>query len=126
MLSAHHRKHVEAHVAELSALAKGPGTATERLEQLVLTYAEICHQRARHRGTDLSRLLHSPAELGASESQLVDLFARAIGEARTARGDLSAGALAAYAVRSLAAAAEVPDIEVPALGRLVLETLTER
>ena len=123
MLIAHHRTRVEAHVAELSGLANGPDTASERLEQLVLAYAEICHQRAQHGGTEMSRLLHSPVEMGTAESQLVDLFARAIAEAGTARGDLAAKALAVYAIRALASAAEMTHRDVPALGRLVLTTL---
>ena len=125
MLTAHHRKHVEAHVAELAAIVDGPGVPGERLERLVLAYAEICHHRARHGGTEMNRLVHSPFELDAAESQLVDLFARAIGEAEKGRSDLTPAALAAFAVRALAAAAEVPRSKVPAVARLVLEALTQ-
>lgn len=124
MLTAHHRKHVEAHVAELEAIVNGPGVPGERLERLVLAYAEICHHRALHGGTEMNRLLHSPFKLDAAESQLVDVFARAIGEVDTGRGDLTPAALAVYAVRALAAAAEVPRNRVPAVARLVLEALT--
>lgn len=124
MLTAHHRKHVEAHVAELAAIANGPDVPGERLERLVLAYAEICHHRARHGGTEMNRLVHSPFELDVAESQLVDLFARAIGEADGGRGELNPAALAAYAVRALAASAEVPRSRVPAVARLVLQALT--
>ena len=124
MLTAHHRKHVETHVAELTAIVNAPDVPGERLESLVLAYAEICHRRARHGRAEMNRLVHSPFELDAAESQLVDLFARAIGEADARRGDLTPAVLAVYAVRALAAAAEVPRSKVPAIAKLVLETLT--
>jgi AcrR family transcriptional regulator len=124
MLTAHHRKHVEAHVAELAGIVNGPGEPGERLERLVVAYAEICHHRARHGSAEIDRLVHSPFELDAAESQLVDLFARAIRERDTERGELAPPALAAFAVRALAAAADVPRTKVPAVARLVLEALT--
>ena len=124
MLTAHHRKHVEMHVAELEAVVSGPGLPGERLERLVGAYAEICHHRARQGDAEVDRLVHSASELDAAESQLVDLFARAIREAGRHGHDLSPAALAAYAVRALSAAAQVPPSKVPAVARLVLETLT--
>ena len=124
MLTAHHRKHVEAHVAELAGIVNGPGKPGERLERLVVAYAEICHHRARHGSAEIDRLVHSPFELDAAQSQLVDLFARAIREADTGRRELAAPALAAFAVRALAAAADVPRTKVPAVARLVLDALT--
>jgi AcrR family transcriptional regulator len=124
MLTAHHRKHVEAHVAELAGIVNGPGKPGERLERLVLAYAEICHHRARHGSAEVDRLVHSPFELDAAESQLVDLFARAIRETDTERDDLAPPALATYAVRALATAADVPPTKVPAVARLVLKALT--
>lgn len=123
MLTAHHRKHVEAHVAELASIVNGPGKPGERLDRLVVAYAEICHHRARHGSAEIDRLVHSPFELDAAESQLVDLFARAIREADTGRRELAPPALAAFAVRALAAAADVPRTKVPAVARLVLEAL---
>jgi len=123
MLTAHHRKHVEAHVAELACIVDGPGGPCERLERLVVAYAEICHHRALQGNAEVDRLVHSPFELDAAESQLVDLFARAIREADSGRGDLTPRALAAFAVRALAAAADVPRTKVPAVARLVLEAL---
>jgi AcrR family transcriptional regulator len=123
MLTAHHRKHVDAHVAELAAIVNGPGASSERLERLVVAYAEICHHRGRHGSAEVDRLVHSPFELDAAESQLVDLFARAIRETDTRRDDLSPRARAAFAVRALAAAADVPRTKVPAVARLVLEAL---
>ena len=73
----------------------------------------------------MNRLVHSPFELDAAESRLVDLFAQAIGEAEgEPRGELNPAALAAYAVRALAAAADVPPSRVPAVARLVLQALT--
>ena len=68
--------------------------------------------------------MHSPFELDAAEAQLVDLFARAIRESSTVRGGLSASALAAFAVRALAAAADVSRTKVRAVARLVLEAVT--
>ena len=124
MVRAHHRKHVEAHVAELEGILRGPGLPGERLERLAFAYAEICHHRARRGDADVDRLVHAGSELDAAESQLVALFARAIREAGRRGRDLSSTALAAYAVRALSTAAEVPRSKVPALARLVLEALT--
>ena len=124
MLTAHHRKHVEAHVAELGAIVNGPNDPGERLERLVFAYAEICHHRSRSGGEEMNRLLHAPFELDAAESQLLDLFAQAIGEAGSSPNELNPAALAAYAVRALTTAADVPASRVPALARLVLQGLT--
>ena len=124
MLTAHHRKHVEMHVAELEAVVSGSGLPGERLKRLVGAYAEICHHRARQGDADVDRLVHSASELDAAESQLIELFARAIREAGQRGNDLSPAALAAYAVRALSAAAQVPRSKVPAVARLVLESLT--
>lgn len=126
MLVAHHRSHVAAHVAELVEIVAGPGVPHERLARLVRAYASICHQRARHGSSEVDRLVHSPFELDAAESQLVELFARAIREAHTGRDDLAPTVLAAYCVRALATAADVPATEVPAVAELVLDTLTRR
>ncbi len=123
MLRAHHRKHVEAHVAELETIVSGPGAAGERLERVVVAYAEICRHRGRRGSAEVERLVHSPCELDAAESQLVALFAQVIREAGTGRDDLTPAALAAYAVRALTAAGDVPRSTVPAVARLVLETL---
>jgi AcrR family transcriptional regulator len=124
MLIAHHGKHVEMHVAELEAVMSGPGLPAERLQRLVGAYAEICHHRAQHGDAELDRLVHSPSELDAPESQLIDLFTRAIREAGQGEHDLSPAALAAYAVRASSAAAQVTRGKVPALARLVFESLT--
>ena len=124
MLTAHHRKHVVTHVAELEGIVSGAGGAGERLERLLVAYAEICHHRARHGSQEVYRLVHSPFELDAAESQMVDLFARAVREAGRGRDDLAPEELAIYAVRALAAAADVPRSKVSAVARLVLEALT--
>lgn len=123
MLTAHHRRHVESHVAELAEILDGSGTPDERLERLVIAYAEICHHRARHGRAEVDRLVHSPFELDAAESQLVELFARAISETGAAGGDLTPPILATYAVRALASAADVPSTKVLAVARLALEAL---
>jgi AcrR family transcriptional regulator len=124
MLTAHHRKHVEAHLTELAAMVAGPGVPEERLERLVFAYAEICHHRARRGGADLNLLVHSPSEGNAAESRLVDLFARAIREVDADRDDVNPATLAAFAVRALGTAAEVPASQVAPVARLVLHALT--
>lgn len=124
MLVAHHRRHVEAHIGELVAILSESKEPGERLEQLVVRYAEICHRRARNESAEMTQLVHSPFEMAATETQLVELFAQAIVEVGAGRGDLDPTALAAFAVRALAAAADVPPHEVPALARLVVQALT--
>lgn len=124
MLIAHHSKLVEMHVAELEAVMSGPGLPAERLQRLIGAYAEICHHRGQHGDAELDHLVHSPSELDAAEALLIDLFARAIPEAGQGGHGLGPEALAAYAVRALSAAAQVQPGKVPALARLVFETLT--
>lgn len=123
MLAAHHRRHVAAHVSELAAILDGPGSKGEHLERLVRAYAEICHRRARHGDVDVDKLVHSAFELDAAESALVELFTRAIRDAGATGTGLAPPALAAYCVRALAAAADLPHGKVAALARLVLDSL---
>ena len=68
-------------------------------------------------------LVHSPSEGNAAESRLVDLFARAIREVDADRDDVNPATLAAFAVRALGTAAEVPASEVAPVARLVLHAL---
>lgn len=123
MLIAHHRRHVEGHVSELRAILDGPGSSREQLDHLVRAYAEICHHRARQGDADLDRIVHSAIELDAAESALVDLFAQAIRAACADQEGLPASVLAAYCVRALAAAGDVPGSEVAVVAQLVANTL---
>ena len=120
MLSAHHQKHVEAHVAQLANILEGPGTPRERLTKLARAYAAICHERSRHEGAEVDRVVHSPLEMDTAEAKLVKLFATAIERAEIKSGGLAPNALATYCVRALASAADVPHSRVDVLADMVV------
>ncbi|MFC5730926.1 MULTISPECIES: TetR/AcrR family transcriptional regulator [Nocardioides] len=112
ILRAHHQRHVDQHLDELSKLARGPGTADERLHALLSHYARICHYRARHGSADLSALLHQSTDVTDAEERIHDLFTQMLDEAAAAgevRTDIAASELADYCLHALSAAAKAPD-----------------
>lgn len=128
MLIAHHRSHVAEHIGELAAILAGPGDPLDRLTRALSAYAEICHMRT-HKGDEhVDRLVHIGIEVTAAERQVTDLFKRAILEAAEAgqvRNDVVPEVLAAYCVRALAAAADVPQAALAGLVDVVRSSLTE-
>lgn len=112
ILRAHHQRHVEGHLAELTRFAGGSGTAHERLRGVLSHYARICHYRARHGSADLSALLHQSADVTDAEERIHELFTRLLNEAATAglvRTDIAGSELADYCLHALKAAAKAPD-----------------
>lgn len=112
ILRAHHQRHVDEHLDELTELARGPGTADERLHALLSHYARICHYRARHGSADLSALLHQGADVSDAEERIHELFTQMLDEAAAGgglRSDIAASELADYCLHALSAAAKAPD-----------------
>jgi AcrR family transcriptional regulator len=127
MLIAHHRNHVAAHLDELAATVSGPGDPLERLTRALSAYAEICHMRAHQGDKHVDRLVHTGFEVTAAEREVTDLFTRAITEATEAgqaRADIAPEVLAAYCVRALAAAADIPQTDIAGLVDVVHSSLT--
>lgn len=112
ILRAHHQRHVDQHLAELTELACGPGTADERLHALLSHYARICHYRAQHGSADLSALLHQVPDVIDAEVRIHELFTMMLDETAAgggARTDIAASELADYCLHALSAAAKAPD-----------------
>jgi len=124
ILIAHHREHVAAHLEGLKRLRDQSGTPGERLEAVLHELARICHQRGRHDGEELLALLHKGDDVVEAEAEIQQLITQLLADAAAAglvRDDLDAGALAAYCVHAVSAAAKLPDEE--AVRRLVAITL---
>ncbi len=120
VLRANHQRHVEAHLAELTQHTTGPGSATERLEALLRSYARICHLRGRRGSADVSALLHRQREVAEAEQRVRTLLAQALDEAAASggvRSQMPTAELADYCLHALGAAVKAPD--AAALTRLV-------
>ncbi len=125
ILQAHHQQHVDAHLEELTRLASRPHrSAEDRLEDVLVAYAQICHHRAKHASPDLSPLFHRHDDVASAQRRLHQVFAGLLDEAVSAgavRTDVPVSELADYCLHSLGAAATAPDEGAPArLASLVL------
>ena len=110
VLAAWHARQVAEHLAELTALAEGPGEPAIRLRSALEAYERICRQRARHGGDAMSAALHHSPEVQQSERQLRDLLAGLVAEAAAAavvRSDVPARELASFCVHALTAAVDI-------------------
>jgi AcrR family transcriptional regulator len=124
ILSAHHRRHVTGHLAQLAQLRGGPGDAGERLRAVLEAYALICHRRGRHGTEELAALLHRGDDVRHAEEELLKLFRELLLEAADAghlRNDVSADELATYCLHALTAAKALPS--EAAVHRLVAITV---
>jgi AcrR family transcriptional regulator len=122
ILVAHHQGHVEAHLAELAAIADRGGDASGRLEAVVAHYAVICHHRGRHGTEELSALLHRPEQVADAQNSLVGLFGDLIAEAAaggSVRADIDPAELASYCLHAPASLPSKASVD-----RLVTVTMT--
>ena len=110
VLAAWHARQVAGHLAQLAAVAQGPGEPADRLRSALEAYGRICRQRARHGGDAMSAALHRAREVQQPERQLGDLLASLVAEAAAAgavRTDMPARELASFCVHALTAAADM-------------------
>ncbi|RJL24455.1 TetR/AcrR family transcriptional regulator [Bailinhaonella thermotolerans] len=117
VLTAWHAREMARNLERLTAIAERPGSAAERLEAVLLTYAGISHEH--HRG-ELVALLHRGDHALRAHRELATLIGDLIAEgARDGglRGDVPPSELAAYCLAALTAATELTSRE--ALRRLV-------
>lgn len=120
VFAAWHARQVAGHLAQLAALAEGPGQPAIRLRSVLEAYGRICRQRARHGGDAMSAALHHAREVHQPERQLRDLLAEMVAEAAASgavRKDMPAQELASFCVHALTAAADVEA--APAVVSLV-------
>ncbi|MEU7278029.1 TetR/AcrR family transcriptional regulator [Streptomyces sp. NPDC045431] len=124
ILTAHHERHVAAHLAHLAELRDRPGTPGERLEAVLERYALISHHRGRHGTEELAALLHRGEPVAQAQRQLTDLFHGLLTQAATSgdiRDDIAPDELANYCLHALGAASALPS--EAAVRRLVAVTL---
>jgi AcrR family transcriptional regulator len=124
ILTVWHERHIADHLAHLAEIRDRPGSAVERLEAVLATYANIVHHRDSH-GAKLVAVLHRGAHVARAERRLKALIcdllskAAATGDVRT---DVVPDELATYCLNALAAASSLPS--KAAIRRLVAVTLT--
>jgi AcrR family transcriptional regulator len=124
VVTAWHHRQIAEHLAELSMARDRPGTPAQRVEAVLRTWAVIARQSRDHHGSELAALLHRDPRVEQAQHQLRDLVRDVIAEAVAAgelRRDVPADQLAAFALHSLTAAADLAPAE--AVDRLVALTL---
>ena len=117
VLSAWHQRQVYAHLAALGDAADRPGTALERLTDVLLAFASST--RNTH-GSEHGALLHHDEVVLQAQEHLRQMLAALIADAAAAgdvRDDVPAAELAAFCLHALGAARSLDDDA--ALQRLV-------
>ena len=126
ILIAWHERQVSAHLDQLRGIATQAGSASARLEQVLLAYAGIIHETAaRHHGTDLTALVHQGDHLDHARRQLTELISDLLARAAAAgdiRADIPPAELASYCLSALGAARTAHSRA--AAGRLVAVIMT--
>lgn len=124
VLRAWHEREITGHLAEIAAIATGPGDPADRLAAVLERYAAGAHAGRGGHDADLAALLHRDEQVAAARHRLRRLLANLIAEAAAAgvvRDDIAPNELAAYCLAALAAAGELSSRA--ALRRLVTVTL---
>lgn len=124
ILAAWHERQVGAHLGRLMAIQAQNGSARERLEAVLETYALIQHDLREAHATELAVHLHSGEHVIKAQRQLQDFLRQLLSEGAKAgelRDDIAADELASYCLHALAAASSAAS--KPALRRLVAVTM---
>ena len=125
ILVAWHERQIDDHLKQLAELRDGAGSASQRLEAVLETYALISHETHGHQGTDLSVFLHRGHQVDRAQKRLHamirDLLTEAVADGEV-RGDVPASELATYCIQATGAASDLSS--KPAVKRLVMLTLT--
>ena len=121
ILIAWHERHVHGHLAELAAIARRSGAASERLEAVLERYALIVHDRHR---SDVAAVLHRDEHVAHAQSQL-NGFIRALlmegARSGELRDDVAPAELATFCLHALGGAGALSS--KAAVRRLVSVTL---
>ena len=122
ILAAWHQRQVTRHLNLLATVRDQGGSAGERLEAVLTTYAIITHQRPH--GTELAAAVHHGEHLAEAQQQLLGFLQDLIADAANTgevRDDVPPTELANYCLHALQAASSLPS--EAAAGRLVTITL---
>lgn len=110
ILRAWHEREIGRHLAEVGAIANGPGDAATRLAAVLERYAFNAHVGRSGHDAELGATLHRDEQVVAARHGLRRLVAGLIGEAAakgSVRDDVAADELAAYCLAALGAASEL-------------------
>ncbi|MDG9710646.1 TetR/AcrR family transcriptional regulator [Streptomyces sp. DH10] len=121
VLLAWHERQITGHLQHLAEVRDRAGTASERLEAVLRSYAAIARQR---HGGELATLLHQGEHITHAERHLTGIVEDLIAQGAQAgdlRSDVPAAELAQYCLHALTAAAGLPS--EAAVARLVDVTL---
>jgi len=124
ILAAWHDRQIGAHLERLMAIREQRGSARDRLEAVLETYALIQHELREAHATELAVHLHSGEHVIQAQRRLQDFLRALISEGAESgelRDDISPDELASYCLHALAAAGSAPS--KPALRRLVAVTM---
>ncbi|MDD7921292.1 TetR/AcrR family transcriptional regulator [Actinomycetospora callitridis] len=126
ILAAWHQRHVDVHVAQLTALSEVADEPGRVLRSILAAYAEIVAQRGQH-GPELGGLLHRAGEHRNSEELVDELLRRVLTSAVDSgqvRADIGVNRLVSYCRHALGGAAEFLSTEgVDCLVELTLAGL---
>ena len=124
ILRAWHEREIGGHLAEVAAIAEGPGDAAARLAAVLERYATNAHSGHGRHDAELAALLHRDGQVAAARHRLHNLVADLVAEASAdgaVRDDIAADESAAYCLAALSAVNELHS--AAAVRRLVHLTL---
>jgi len=124
ILIAWHERQIAGHLQRLAQVRDRRGTAAQRLESVLATYALIAHESRGHPDTELAALLHRGDRIAQAEQQLRQLIENLVAEAAgtgDVRNDVAPEELAIYCLHALTAAGTLTS--KAAVSRLVAVTL---
>lgn len=107
-----HQQRIEQHLTELTVARDEASDAMERLRAVLGRYAEIQHEQRAHHATELAAHLHSGDHVVKAHQRLRALVRGVLVDASQAgslRSDVSVDELAAFSLRALAAAGDLPS-----------------
>ncbi|MGI8616019.1 MAG: TetR/AcrR family transcriptional regulator [Actinomycetota bacterium] len=128
ILFAWHAQQIAGHLKQLEEVRDRVGSARERLEAVLETFALISHETRGHHGSELARFLGKDEHVAQAQRRVHGLIRGLVGEGAEAgdlRDDIPPEEIATYCLNALAAAASLPSrVAVRRLVGLTLSAMT--
>jgi AcrR family transcriptional regulator len=124
ILLAWHERQIARHLERLGEVRDRPGSAAQRLEAVLETYALICQESRRHDDAELAALMHRHQRVARAEEELRRMVSELLTDAAETgdiRTDVALEELVGYCLHALTAAASMTS--EAAVRRLVALTL---
>ena len=124
ILLAWHERQIASHLDELAGARDQAGSASERLQAVLETYALIAHESHGHHDSELAALLHRDDRVAGAERQVQEMISDLLIQVAATgdlRDDVPPDELASYCLHALSAARSLPS--KTAVRRLVTVTL---